>query len=155
VAAALVFMQRDRVGLAFTVDRDEAGGALRREDAEGYALRELKKAGISPANVRIEAFESQKGWLVFCTVEKETETALYIYFEQPDDFLDAIRAHGTGGVCLRGWENGGYTVRISGPRGSVAAYAARMSEYGALFEAPPEYALHLEEQSRPIGPQAE
>jgi len=142
-------MQRDRVGLAFTVARAGEGKALRREDAEEYALRELKKAGVSPANVQIEAFENQTGWLVFCTVEREAETGIYIFFENKDDFLDGVRAHGTGGLRFRGWEkNGGYTVRVSGPRGRVAGYAARMSEYGRPFEAPAGYARHLEEQSR-------
>jgi hypothetical protein len=148
VAAAVVFMQQNRVGLAFTVERDKAGGALRQEDAEGYALRELEKAGIASAGVKIEAFENQEGWLVFCTVEKEMEAELYIQFEGTDDFLDAINAHGTGGVTLCGWEGAqGYTVRMSGPRGRVAVYAARLSEYGLLFEAPAGYARHLEEQA--------
>ena len=143
----MVFMQRDRVGLAFTVERAETGGALRQEEAEEYALRELEKAGISAQGIVIEAYENQTGWLIFCTVECETETDLYIYFEEKDDFLDAILAHGTGNVQLRGWDSDGYTVRVSGARARVAAYASRLSEYGRLFEAPAGFARHLEEQS--------
>ncbi|MCL1808115.1 MAG: hypothetical protein FWG31_10515 [Oscillospiraceae bacterium] len=140
-------MQQDRVGLAFTVERAEAGDAFCQEDAELYAMRELEKAGISPASVVIEAFENQAGWLVFCTVEREAETDVYIRFQDKDDFLDAVNAHGTGGVTLSGWEAYGYTVRVTGPRVRVAAYISRLSEYGNPFEAPAGYARHLEEQS--------
>lgn len=139
-------MQRDRVSLAFTVERARTGRALRQEDAEEYALRELEKAGIPAHGVVIEAFENQTGWLVFCTVECESDTELYIQFETKNDFLDAILAHGTDGVLFRGWEANGYIVRVSGPRERVAAYASRLSEYGRLFEAPAGYARHLEEQ---------
>jgi hypothetical protein len=143
----VVFVQKDRVGLAFTVERREAGGALRQEDAEAYALRELEKAGISPRGVVIEAYESQTGWLVFCTAVSEPDTELYISFENKDDFLDALLACGTGGVLLRGWETDGYTVRISGPHERVSACAAHLSEYGFLFEAPAVFARHLEDQT--------
>ncbi|MDR0326622.1 MAG: hypothetical protein LBI19_11100 [Oscillospiraceae bacterium] len=140
-------MQKDRVSLAFTVEREQTGGALRQKDAEDYALRELEKAGIPAHSVVIEAFENQTGWLVFCTVECETDAGIYIRFEDKDDFLDAVLAHGTGGVQLRGWEAGGYTVYISGPRERVAAYAAQLLEYGHMFEAPEGYGKHLEEHS--------
>jgi hypothetical protein len=139
-------MQKDRIGLAFTVERGEAGRALRREDAEEYVMRELEKTGFSASGIRIEAFENQTGWLVFCTVERETETDVYIQFENKDDFLDAVRAHGSEGVKLNGWGSELYTVRVSGLRGRVAEYASLLGEFGFPFEAPPGYALHLEEQ---------
>jgi hypothetical protein len=143
----VVFLRKDRVGLAFTVERSRTDGVLLREDAEDYALRELEKAGVTASRVTIEAFESQAGWLVFCSVECEKETAVYIRFDTPDDFLDAVSAHGADGVLLHGWRDKGYTVRVSGPRKRVAEYIARLSEYGAPFEAPAGYALHLEEQT--------
>lgn len=142
-------MRKDRMGLAFTVQRSGTGNAFLQEDAEEYALQELEKAGISASRVMIEAFENQGGWLVFCTVDLEKEITLYINFETPDDFLDAVSALGTEGIGLRGWETGGYTVRVSGPRGRVASYITRLSEYGVPFEAPAGYALHLEEHHKP------
>lgn len=142
----MVFLRQNRVGIAFTIDRDEAGESLRQEDAEILALRELAKAGIpEPNGVTIEAYENPSGWLVFCTVDPEAE--IYIHFEHEDDFLDGINAHGTNGVKLRGWKTGGYTVRVTGSRGRVSSFAARLSEYGHAFEAPPGYATHLEDQS--------
>jgi len=141
-------MQRDRYGLAFTVERRGDGDALCREDAAAYARRELEKAGISPQGVVIEAYESQQGWLVFCTVENETD--MYIRFDCADDFLDAVLVRGTDGVTVRGWNNGGgYIVRVSGPREDVSGYISLLSEYGRPFEAPAGYARHLEEQSAP------
>lgn len=138
-------MRKDRMGLAFTVERN--GSSLLREEAEEYAMRELRKAGITASRVMIEAFESRDGWLVFCTVDVEKEITFYIRFQTADDFLDAVNAHGTNGVALRSWEFGGCTtVRVSGPRGRVARYITRLSEYGDPFEAPAGYALHLTEQ---------
>jgi len=144
----VVFLRNDRVGLAFTVERRKTGDSLMREDAEEYALQELRKAGIKAQGVIIEAFESQTGWLVFCTVDREKEISLYIRFDSKDDFLDAVSVHGTDGVQLRGWEVKDYfTARVTGPKARVAEYITRMSEYGSPFEAPAVYAIHLEEQS--------
>ena len=140
-------MQRDRVGLAFTMERNQAGDAFCREDAAAYARKELEKAGIPHRGVFIEAFESQAGWLVFCTAEKEKKSDVYLFFDNSDIFLDAIRACGSEGVLLRGWESGGYTVQVSGPRDRVAEYISLLSEYGTPFEAPAGYTQHLEEQS--------
>jgi len=139
-------MHQDRYGLAFTVERRGDGDAFCREDAAAYARKELEKAGITPQGVVIEAYESQEGWLVFCTVENESD--LYISFYSSDDFLDAVLAHGTEGVSLRGWDTAGgsYTVRVSGARERAAEYRALLSEYGHSFEAPSGYARHLEEQ---------
>jgi hypothetical protein len=139
-------MHQDRYGLAFTVERRGDSDAFCREDAAAYARRELEKAGITPQGVVIEAYESHAGWLVFCTVENESD--VYISFESSDNFLDAVRAYGTGGVLLHGWDSGGYyTVRVSGHRDSVAGYSALLSEYGHPFEAPAGYARHLEEHT--------
>ncbi|MCL2004275.1 MAG: hypothetical protein FWG72_09785 [Oscillospiraceae bacterium] len=144
----MVFLRKDRVGLAFTVERSRTGDSFLRADAEEYALRELEKAGIPASRVMIEAFENRAGWLVFCTVECKKDVSVYIRFDAPDDFLDAVSVLGTDGVRLRGWEIcGGYTVRVSGPRERVAAYITLLSEYGNPFEAPPGYARHLDEQA--------
>jgi hypothetical protein len=138
-------MQRDRYGLAFTVERVADGDAFCREDAAAYARKELEKAGIPSHGVVIEAYESHAGWLVFCTVENESD--VYIFFDSSDDFLDAILAHGTKGLLLRGWKSpGGYTARVSGPQDRVAKYISLLREYGRPFEAPAGYARHLEEQ---------
>ena len=37
--ATVVFLRKDSVGLAFTVERGTTGNVLLREDAEEYALR--------------------------------------------------------------------------------------------------------------------
>jgi len=137
-------MHQDRYGLAFTVEKKDSGDVFCREDAAAYARVELEKAGIFPKEVTIEAYESQQGWLVFCTTKNASD--VYIRFEKADDFLDAILAHGTGGSALRGWgEKEGYTVRVSGTRESVAGYISLLGEYGHPFEAPEGYARHLEE----------
>lgn len=142
----MVICGADRVSVAFTLERSETGDTLCQEDAEYYALRELEREGLTvPGDVEIEAFENKTGWLIFCNVYREKQ--IYIHFENSDTFLDAVGAKGTDGVTLRGWENNGYTVLVSGAREDVAAFVSRVSEYGVPFEAPPDHALHLEEQS--------
>jgi hypothetical protein len=136
------------MGLAFTMERGRTNGAFIAEDAEEYALRELRKAGISASGVMIEAFENQTGWLVFCTVDIEKEITCYIRFGSPDDFLDAVSVHGTYETSLKGWHTGnGYTVRVTGNRVGTARYVSRLSEYGVPFDAPAGYALHLDDQT--------
>jgi hypothetical protein len=144
-------MHQDRYGLAFTVERKGDGDAFCREYAAAYARKELEKAGIAPRGVVIEAYESQQGWLVFCTVQNESD--VYISFNSSDDFLDAVLVHGTGEGALRGWNGseGGYIVRVSGVKEQTAGYISLLSEYGHPFEAPAGYARHLEEQSVKTG----
>ena len=142
-------MQRDRYGLAFTVERGTNGDAFCRADAAAYARREMEKAGISSRGFVIEAYESTSGWLVFCTAELAEEYDVYISFRNSNDFLDAIRACGSEGVFLRGWDSGsGYTVRVSGSQGRLAEYTTLLREFGHPFEAPAGYARHLEEQQK-------
>ena len=135
-----------RDSVAFTVGRLETGGALRREDAEKYALKAFAEAGVAPPGAfEIEAFESEGGWLVFASPQRPHE--IYIRFDTSDDFLDALRAHGLGGVYAQGWDTGVFTVRLYGERGKVSVCAARLCEYGTPFEAPEGFALHLAEQA--------
>ncbi len=144
----MVICGADRVSVAFTLERSETGDTLCQEDAEYYALRELEREGLTaPGDVEIEAFENKTGWLIFCNVYPGKHVELYIHFESRDDFLDAIGSYGTCGVELRGWDDGGYTVLVSGLRERVAAFVSCVSEYGLPFEAPSDYALHLDEQS--------
>lgn len=144
----MVFCAEDKVSIAFTLERREAGDTLCQEDAEYYALRELERQGLDvPGDVEIEAYENQSGWLIFCNVFREKPVALYIRFENRDDFLDAVGAYGAHGVDIQGWDAYGYTVLVTGSRERVAAFVSGVSEYGIPFEAPAGHILHLGEQS--------